>query len=318
MTRQQTKQVPGSWSISKSRRRNNASSAWFLLRLWGMPSRNSVGIWGYEWQELRHRRLGGLTSARLFVGWTGGLLGTAHLVAPGQRFSPPRPLDKFLEPAVQLSPWRKAGGGEACWRPMEPLAKPYPWPWRNGPAWVEAPSVFMVNRGGTIERPLTVKEFCQLADLRADWGLTLWEHMRLWNEGCSVPLRFLVEFAVAALPWIHSELPSRPTKTLESQTAMGEDELDWGRVRAPWLGLPPSTSNSTEAIEKFAYFGWTWDADEAGEVSLATKNDDAEVDLSLWAVGARALYWRLPAKLSGTSFSSRYGLRQLAGRLVVG
>ena len=239
----------------------------------------------YRWQELRHRRLGGLTSARLLVGWAGGLLGLTHLVAPGQRRSPPRPLDKFLEPAVRLSSWRKPGGREPCWRPTAPSAKPYPWPWMNGPDWVEAPSVFMGSRGGTIERPLTVKEFCQLADLRTDWGLTLWEHVRLWNGGCAVPLRFLVEFAIAALPWIHSELPAGTIKSPEAEAALDREGLDWGRIRAPWLGLPLGNDNSPEAMDKFAYFGWTWDAGETSDVSLATKNDDAEVNLSLWAVG---------------------------------
>lgn len=244
----------------------------------------------YDWRELRHRRLGGLTSARVWVGWTGGCVGAAAMVAPGGCCSPPRPLDKFLEPAVWLSPWRKPGGLEPCWRPTALAAKPYPWPWENGPTWVEAPSVFIGARGGTIERPITVKEFCQLADLRADWGITLWDPMRRWNEGRTIPLRFLVEFAIATLPWISAEL----SETTSIKPGGGNQELgatlavpDWGRARAPWLGLPldPGHGASGAIEKKIAYFGWTWDDNDAGEVSLATKNNDAEVDLSMWAVG---------------------------------
>jgi hypothetical protein len=43
---------------------------------------------GCLWQELRHRQLGGLTSARLFVAWWGPSTLEQNLVQPGRRRSP--------------------------------------------------------------------------------------------------------------------------------------------------------------------------------------------------------------------------------------
>ena len=47
-------------------------------------------------------------------------------------------------------------------------------------------------------------------------------------------------------------------------------------------GVEP-TSNG--ALERMVYFGWVWEPGDSGNVSTATKADEAEVDLSLWNVG---------------------------------
>ena len=65
-----------------------------------------------KWREIRHRNLGGLSSARLLVGW-GGASSTCSLVEPGQRRAPTRPLDRFLERAVILAEWRKVDSSQA-------------------------------------------------------------------------------------------------------------------------------------------------------------------------------------------------------------
>jgi hypothetical protein len=38
-------------------------------------------------------------------------------------------------------------------------------------------------------------------------------------------------------------------------------------------------------IERLSYFGWVWEPHQAANVSVPTKADKAELDLSLWAVG---------------------------------
>ena len=58
-------------------------------------ARKSLGD-AMQWREIRHRNLGGLTSARLLVGW-GGIQGVdSSAVEPGKRRAPIRPLDRFL------------------------------------------------------------------------------------------------------------------------------------------------------------------------------------------------------------------------------
>ena len=262
------------------------------------------------WQEIRHRNLGGLTSARLLVGWHGARgAGDPTTVAPGRRRAPIRPLDRFLEPAVPLAQWKRAPQqGEAglgygsCWRPLQPDARPFPWPWKGAPLWVEAPSVFLVrSSSSTVERPLTVKERCQLLDLRGDWGSTLLEAVWAWNDGASVPLRLLVEFIMAGSEWLRQSAITAPEQGAEpvpdsclltkeaneEQTNIIEDKIDWGRVRAPWLGRADTTCLGQTDLERMVYFGWVWEPQDVADkgVTVATKSDDAEVDLKLWAVG---------------------------------
>jgi hypothetical protein len=154
---------------------------------------------GMRTAELRHRQLGGLTSARVMAGWTGPKSNAAE-IQPGRQRNPTRPLGTFLEPSVRLLQWRAVGSSESCWRPNSSDAIPYPWPWPSTPLWVEAPSVFAVK--GVVERPLMAKELCQLVDLREDWGIGWVDAVWGWDGGESPPLRLLVEFSLAALPWL--------------------------------------------------------------------------------------------------------------------
>jgi hypothetical protein len=54
--------------------------------------------------------------------------------------------------------------------------------------------------------------------------------------------------------------------------------LSWGQM----VGVEPRSNGS---IERMVYFGWVWEPGDSGNVSTATKADEAEVDLSLWNVG---------------------------------
>jgi hypothetical protein len=186
---------------------------------------------GMRTAELRHRQLGGLTSARVMAGWTGPKAKAAE-IQPGQQRNPTRPLGTFLEPSVRLLQWRAVGSSELCWRPNASDAAPYPWPWPPTPLWVEVPSVFAVK--GVVERPLMAKELCQLADLRKDWGVGWIDAMWGWDGGKSPPLRLLVEFSLAALPWLRlvANIGSQDVK----EASMNKI-FDWGRVRARGWGL---------------------------------------------------------------------------------
>jgi hypothetical protein len=94
--------------------------------------------------ELRHRRLGGLTSARVYVAWWGPATDARSKVEPGDRVSPRRPLGTFLEPSAKLREWRMAPpeSPSSVWTPHGTDAVPYPWPWTESPRRVRTPSVF--------------------------------------------------------------------------------------------------------------------------------------------------------------------------------
>jgi hypothetical protein len=132
--------------------------------------------------------------------------------------------------------------------------------------------------GKSIERPMTPKELCQLVDLREDWGETLVAAVWAWDGGTSPPLRMLVQFGLAARPWLRGLIG------LEARE--GEKEscdnkvLDWGRVRAPWLGI-----GDAPHFDRMHYYGWEWGDADAAEAAVACRADDAQVELALWAVG---------------------------------
>ena len=73
----------------------------------------------------------------------------------------------------------------------------------------------------------------------------------------------------------------------EEQSKTYKDKFDWGRVRAPWLGRADPTCLGQTDLEKMVYFGRVWETLDVANscVSIATRSDDAEVDLTLWAVG---------------------------------
>ena len=78
-----------------------------------------------RWEEIRHRRLGGLSSARVIVLWRSHSKAADDSLHPGECHSPLRPLSAFLEPSTRLSEWRmvnsqcasKARQDLTCWCP---------------------------------------------------------------------------------------------------------------------------------------------------------------------------------------------------------
>jgi hypothetical protein len=222
----------------------------------------------FRWNEIRHSSLGGLTNAKIRVGWKGPRP-LPKAMEPGRRRLPIRPLARFLEPSVRLGAWRRAGTNKASvWAPSRDGATAFPWPWTVGTPWVEAASCYL--GGGMVERPMTEKERAQLMDLSKDWAPTLLTHLWDGNQGRNPPLRLLAETAIGVVPWIQGTR----TPVLNEDTL--RIEVDWGRIRPPWIRDGGGNAD---------FVGWNWVVDTVGEERVATKADDAGVDLSLWAVG---------------------------------
>lgn len=99
-----------------------------------------------RWHQLRHTSLGGLTTARMYIGWTP--LPTEPALEECKY--PERPLGRFLEPAARAVRWRDSKSSQVdCWYPFSDNPHPYPWPWATGPTWVD---VFSVYFGKHIQR----------------------------------------------------------------------------------------------------------------------------------------------------------------------
>ena len=227
----------------------------------------------YHWHTFRHTSLGGLTSARVGIGWSG----LPKEISTESFKYPRRPLDRFLEPAVRLCAWRTSIDGRTdCWYPSRGDAKPYPWPFEGSPQWVDTFSVYF---GKNIQRPFTTKERCQLIDLRHDWEPLL-EEIWSWDSGRVVPMRFYIEFIMSLVTKFHDLTNHKGQKKSLKDFS---NKLDWGRTRAPWVGHTQEVPNSE--IECIRYFGWVWGPTDTKEVSVACKGDDAQVDVKLWAVG---------------------------------
>jgi hypothetical protein len=80
----------------------------------------------FRWNEIRHRHLGGLTSAKVRVGWKGPRPLPKEM-EPRRRRLPVRPLARFLEPSVRLGAWRTPSMNSAnVWAPSREEATAFP------------------------------------------------------------------------------------------------------------------------------------------------------------------------------------------------
>jgi len=235
---------------------------------------------GSQYTTLRHRRLGGLTTAHVGVGWSP----PNRSVLPGTRVHPTRPIGAFLEPSSKLDQWRLVGEAEALgddvWDAVSPSALPFPWPSRHATPWVRTRSVFFKDR--LLERPMTVKEKSQILDVREDWGASILDYIWEWNDRGSPPLRCLVEFVLSAAEILGRESDGTGPDNPETETI---EVIDWGRQRYPFEEVVDELGAPCSVLDQRVYRGWFWDPLDSVEVSVATKADDAEVDLSLWNVG---------------------------------
>ena len=229
-----------------------------------------------ETRTIKHRALGGLTTAKMRVYWlhqSGG-----SYPRPTLQSFPKRPLHRFLEPSARLSAWYRREHadrkGLSVWCPTSPEALPLPFEKQVFPDLVEIDSVYI--KDGPICRPFLDKERMQVFDLRADLEPLL-NQMWNWNEGFAPPLRLMVDALLSVSAWAEKHRPcvtSQPPKVAP----------DWGRVRPPWLVSPGAEIPGT-ALQRTSFFRWVWDPLDSANVTVARKVDHAGVDESLWSVG---------------------------------
>jgi hypothetical protein len=66
-------------------------------------------------------------------------------------------------------------------------------------------------------------------------------------------------------------------------------QLDLHRSRPPWISVAGPVANIHIQIERLAYIGWVWEPCQAGEVSMATKDKIAGIDVLRWSIGGESL-----------------------------
>jgi hypothetical protein len=127
---------------------------------------NQVSQLQFCFQELRHRRLGGLRSARLMIIWGG--VGDPNTVKLAARNIESWSLSRFLEPAVRNAS-RGTLKSTACdfvWHPHA-STYPFPWPLPQDKLWLETTTAF--HQDSLIIFSFTLHELGQIVDLSSDW-----------------------------------------------------------------------------------------------------------------------------------------------------
>ena len=62
---------------------------------------------------------------------------------------------------------------------------------------------------------------------------------------------------------------------------------DW-RTNIPYrLGIPGDFLGENNLIDRLDYFGWVWEPDSINEVTVTTKYDETNINVSLWYVGVK-------------------------------
>ena len=228
-----------------------------------------------EWttRDVRHGSVGGLTRAKLQLLWSWG----RESLDPrfDLELSPlnvVRDSALFLEPSARFTTWAFESSqiqSGTIWEARADGARA-PWP-VPADLWVHTFSVFFKKQ---VYRPLSNKEWAQMVDLRPEWGDSLRGLVSSWRNGSYIPLRFLVEFAMAS---------SRTT--VGRLGVLVSEKLDVSRLGqklCPGLDVSFSVAQRTDLIK---YFGWTREDNDTAMVGVATTSDDAGVPLHLWAVG---------------------------------
>jgi hypothetical protein len=95
----------------------------------------------------------------------------------------------------------------------------------------------------------------------------------------------MVKFVLSALPGLQVRALAVNPESKDSNVGKTLDCFDWRHTREPMLHLEMDPIDPRFALERRIYFAWHWDTTDAINISIATKTDDAEIDLSLWNVG---------------------------------
>jgi hypothetical protein len=176
---------------------------------------------------------------------------------------------EFLKSSAPLLRWedQENPNGRMVWAPKR-LNALAPWPIPLD-LWIKTHSVYL---GKDIVRPMSSKEWAQLVDKRPEWGTFVCSAMTAWRGGQNLPLHFGIELRVWAATQHH------PFDSFECQPT---DNTHFRCRLAPQL----QHANNVSTSDLVKYAGWIWDAEDTEEVAVAMKDDDAEVQYHLWAVG---------------------------------
>ena len=236
-------------------------------------SRLSFGTlaeWKWRSKTVRHRMMGGLTSARLQMFWSEGAEFEANeLTLEFPNLDRDRSL--FLELSARLGLWelnRHRVEGPV-WNAAEGTEF-VPWP-ISPDLWLYTYSVFFKKN---LFRPLSDKEWAQVLDLRPEWGIRLRPIYQTWREGINIPLRFLVELGMNATGTQVNGMGTLISRRL--------DPCHIGRKVCPSL---LSIQDAEQRADLVKYFGWIREAQDSNQVEVATTNDNAAVKFHIWAVG---------------------------------
>jgi hypothetical protein len=124
-----------------------------------------------------------------------------------------------------------------------------------------------------IIRELSKKERVQIIYLRTDWAEDLVEELWKCNHGQAPPLRLLCEIGIVEAAWLNY-----------TSYSMEDEQQDWRANIPSWLGVPGDRLGGKKSIERLDCFGWVWEPESINEVTVATKDDEARIDVSIWAV----------------------------------
>jgi len=105
-----------------------------------------------------------------------------------------------------------------------------------------------------------------------------------WDRGEAPPLRLLVEFLLSGYGWLTGDTNELDIEPVGNGIGKLIEVFNWTRTRPPGLSVI-TTDPLVSPAERMMYFGWVWEPRDAVDVSVATKSDDSEVDLTLWNVG---------------------------------
>jgi hypothetical protein len=117
-------------------------------------------------QDMQHRRLGGITSARLMIIWGG--VGNPKTVKLATRNMESRSLSRFLEPAVGNASrgTLKSTACDVVCHPHTSISS-FHWTLPQDNLWVETTTAF--HQALLIISSFILHELGQIIDLRSDW-----------------------------------------------------------------------------------------------------------------------------------------------------
>ena len=98
-------------------------------------------------------------------------------------------------------------------------------------------------------------------------------------------MHILVEFVLLAHQWIVGDVGKMDVITTQQEGRLG-GSFDWSHEHPPGLAIKMPDEMVSPA-EHIMYFGWVWEERAVKDVLVATKANDAKMDLSIWNVGGK-------------------------------